>query len=167
MIIDGTYFKGTTSIDGLNVDTGAPSITRTAMKDYLDSFIDTYEKEYLKLVLGRDMCRQFINYMKADGEDKIDKWERLKEFLTKDGKSPIANYVFFFFVRRNNVHVSDVGTTSPDDEDHADPNVVLIPAWNEMVEMNNDLLDFLCKDDSYDGFSFDRSMLEEINSFGL
>ncbi|MFK2307636.1 hypothetical protein ACIXOC_20230 [Bacteroides fragilis] len=44
MIIDGTYFKGTTSIDGLNVDTGAPSITRTAMKDYLDSFIDTYEK---------------------------------------------------------------------------------------------------------------------------
>ena len=32
MIIDGTYFKGTTSIDGLNVDTGAPSITRTAMK---------------------------------------------------------------------------------------------------------------------------------------
>jgi hypothetical protein len=105
--------------------------------------------------------------MKADGEDKIDKWERLKEFLTKDGKSPIANYVFFFFVRRNNVHVSDVGTTSSDDEDHADPNVVLIPAWNEMVEMNNDLLDFLCKDDSYDGFSFDRSMLEEINSFGL
>jgi hypothetical protein len=44
MIIDGTYFKGTTSIDGLNVDTGAPSITRTAMKDYLDSFIDTYER---------------------------------------------------------------------------------------------------------------------------
>ena len=70
-------------------------------------------------------------------------------------------------MRRNNVHVSDVGTTSSDDEDHADPNVVLIPAWNEMVEMNHDLLDFLCGDDSYDGFSFDRSMLEEINSFGL
>ena len=95
MIIDGTYFKGTISIDGLNVDTGAPSITRTSMEDYLNSFIDTYEKEYLKLVLGRDMCRQFINYLKENG-DKIDKWERLKEFLVKDGKSPIANYVFFY-----------------------------------------------------------------------
>lgn len=166
MIIDGTYFKGTISIDGLNVDTGAPSITRTSMEDYLNSFIDTYEKEYLKLVLGRDMCRQFINYLKENG-DKIDKWERLKVFLTKDGKSPIANYVFFYFVRRNNVHVSGVGTTGSADEEQADPNVVLIPAWNEMVEMNYDLLDFLCKDDSYDGFSFDRSMLEEINLFGL
>ena len=147
-------------------DTGAPSITRTSMEDYLNSFIDTYEKEYLKLVLGRDMCRQFINYLKENG-DKIDKWERLKEFLVKDAKSPIANYVFFYFVRRNNVHVSGVGTTGSADEEQADPNVVLIPAWNEMVEMNYDLLDFLCKDDSYDGFSFDRSMLEEINLFGL
>ena len=43
MIIDGTYFKGTTSIDGLNVDTGAPSITRTAMKGYLDTLFHTYQ----------------------------------------------------------------------------------------------------------------------------
>lgn len=166
MIIDSTYFKGITAIDGLNINTGAPSVTRTALSDYLNSFIDTYEKEYLSLILGKDMCRQFINYLKSDPEYKVDKWEKLKVKLTEDDSSPIANYVFFFFVKRNNVHVSAVGTTKSEEE-MADPNVVLIPAWNEMVEMNYDVFDFLCENEDYKGFSFDMSMLEQINSFGI
>lgn len=166
MIIDGTYFKGTISIDGLNIDTGAPSITNKAVSEYLNSFIETYEREYLRLVLGRDMCRQFLCYLKENPEIKVEKWERLKDKLTEDGVSPIAYYVFFFFVRRNNAHVSSVGVVSSSEND-ADPNLVLIPAWNQMVEMNKELLFFLHSDKEYKGFVFDCSMLEDINPFDL
>lgn len=167
MLIDGTYFKGLTAIDGLNLETGAPSISRQATAGFLNSFIETYEKEYLALVLGRDMCRQFVSYLRLETEEKVEKWEKLREFLTKDGDSPIAYYVFFFFVRRNDAHVSSTGVVGCSGDDKVDASIVQIPAWNEMTEMNYELLDFLCSNEEYDGFTFDRTMLEPINQFGI
>ena len=167
MIIDGTFFKGITAIDGLNLETGAPSVSRQAMVGFLNSFIETYEREYLSLVLGRKMCRQFVDYLNSDTETKVDKWDKLKAFLVRGGVSPIANYVFFFFVRRNDAHVSSTGVVGDSTKDKADASVVQIPAWNEMVEMNLDILDFLCSDDAYDGFTFNRSMIEPINQYGI
>ena len=167
MLIDGTYFKGLTAIDGLNIETGAPSTSRQAMVGFLNSFIETYEKEYLKLVLGADMCRQFTDYLKLDPKEKINKWEKLRSFLNKDGKSPITNYVFFFFVRRNDAHVSGTGVVGCSGDEKVDSSIVQIPAWNEMVEMNSDVFRFLCEDDDYSGFIFNRSMVAPINSFGI
>lgn len=64
MIIDGSYFTGVLSL-GINFDTGAESITKKAELDTLQSYIDLYERKYLRLMLGKNMSRQFIDYLSS------------------------------------------------------------------------------------------------------
>ena len=44
MIIDCTYFTGLLSV-GIGPDTGAPSVTREAEKDRINTYIDINETE--------------------------------------------------------------------------------------------------------------------------
>lgn len=98
MIIDGSYFTGLLSL-GIIWDIDDDSITRKAERDNLQSYIDLYERGFLRMVLGKSMSREFIEYL-LSGKNDIDKWERLKEKLSSKGYSPIANYVYFHYVRR-------------------------------------------------------------------
>ena len=126
MIIDGSYFTGMLSL-GIIWDIDSDSPTRIAERDNLQSYIDRYERQYLQLVLGEDMSRQFWDYLSShSAEDKIEKWDTLKEKLSEKGYSPLANY-----------------------------------------EMNESLFRYLCGNKGYDGFEFDKSMLEEINTMGI
>ena len=54
MIIDGSYFTGVLSL-GIIWDTNDDSPTRTAERDNLQSYIDLYERKYLRLVLGGEV----------------------------------------------------------------------------------------------------------------
>ena len=60
MIIDGSYFTGILNI-GIIWDIDNDSPTRIAERDNLQSYIDLYEREYLRLVLGESMSRKFMN----------------------------------------------------------------------------------------------------------
>jgi hypothetical protein len=118
------------------------------------------------MVLGKSMSREFIEYL-LSGKNDVDKWEKLKEKLSRKGYSPIANYVYFHYVRRCGVVQTPVGTVYASDDKKADPNPLLISAWNNMVQMNEDLYDFLESDKEYDGFVFNTTMLELINGLGI
>lgn len=150
MIIDGSYFTGLLSL-GIIWDIDDDSITRKAERDNLQSYIDLYERGFLRMVLGKSMSREFIEYL-LSGKNDIDKWERLKEKLSSKGYSPIANYVYFHYVRRCGVVQTPVGTVYASDDKKADPNPLLISAWNNMVQMNEDLYDFLESNKEYNGF---------------
>lgn len=165
MIIDGSYFTGLLSL-GINFDTGAESITRKAEMDNLQSYIDMYEREYLKLVLGKNMSRQFIDYLSSKKSD-IPSWESLKSKLSIPGRSPVANYVYFYYVSRCSVKPTSVGTVHASEDKLANPNPLLVSAWNNMVDMNEDLYDFLCEDEAYRGFEFNSTMLDKINGMGI
>jgi hypothetical protein len=89
MIIDYTYFKGMLGI-GLSPDTGAPSITLNVERECIEQYIDIYEMEYLKMLLG-SKYDEFVSSM--DSEE----WLPIKEYLQKD-YSPIACYVWFKYV---------------------------------------------------------------------
>ena len=165
MIIDGSYFAGVLSL-GIIWDIDDDSITRKAERDNLQSYIDLYEKKYLRMVLGKSMSREFIEYLPS-GKNDVDKWEKLKEKLSRKEYSPIANYVYFHYVRRCGVVQTPVGTVYVSDDKEADPNPLMISAWNNMVQMNEDLYDFLESDKEYDGFVFNTTMLELINGLGI
>ena len=87
--------------------------------------------------------------------------------LSEKGYSPLANYVYFHYVRRCGVKQTPTGTVYGSTEDRANPNNLLVSAWNDMVEMNESLFRYLCGNKGYDGFEFDKSMLEEINTMGI
>lgn len=166
MLIDGTYFIGPIAIEGMNFPTGASSITNDANKFYFESFMQKYEKEYLLRILGRNMYLDFIAYL-SDPKEQISKWYDLKNLLSKKGNSAVANYVFFKYVKRSGISVQDSGVVEAMSEKTADINKVIIPAWNDMVEMNHEIYDFLKDKQEYDGFCFDESMLKKINWFGV
>ena len=165
MIIDGSYFTGLLSL-GIIWDIDDDSITRRAERDNIQSYIDLYEKKFLRMVLGKSMSREFIEYL-LSGKNDVDKWEKLKEKLSIKGYSPIANYVHFHYVRRCGVVQTPVGTVYASDDKKADPNPLLISAWNNMVQMNEDLYDFLESNKEYGGFVFNTTMLECINGLGI
>lgn len=165
MIIDGSYFTGVLSL-GIIWNIDDDSITRNAERDNLQSYIDLYEKKYLRMVLGKSMSREFIEYI-LSGDNDVDKWEKLKEKLSNKGYSPVANYVYFHYVRRCVIKQTPVGTVYASGDEKANPNILLVSAWNDMVQMNKDLYDFLESDKEYEGFSFNCTMLECINGMGI
>jgi hypothetical protein len=165
MIIDGSYFTGVLSL-GIIWDIDDDSITRKAERDNLQSYIDLYEKKYLRMVLGKSMSREFIEYI-LSGDNDVDKWEKLKEKLSNKGYSPVANYVYFHYVRRCVIKQTPVGTVYASGDEKANPNILLVSAWNDMVQMNKGLYDFLESDKEYEGFSFNCTMLECINGMGI
>ena len=112
------------------------------------------------------MSREFIEYLSSVKYD-VTKWESLKEKLSVRGYSPVANYVYFRYVRHCGVKQTPVGTVYASDDKKANPNVLLVSAWNDMVQMNNELYDFLVSDKEYAGFSFDSTMVECINGMGI
>lgn len=166
MIIDGSYFTGILSV-GINWDTGADSVTRVAETDNLQSYIDLYERKYLLYILGEDMSRNFIDYLLSNSENKVDKWDALKDKLSVKGLSPVANYVYFQYVKRCGIKQTQTGAVYSSGNDMANPNPLLISAWNDMTDMNRSLYLFLKSSEDYDGFQFSNCMVEKINSIGI
>lgn len=156
MLIDGTYFRGQLSV-GLSPDTGAPSATQEAERERIEWFVSVYEKEYLKKLLGAEVCAEFVKYCEDGGEDEY--FKKLKERLIDD-YSPIACYVFYKFVSTGNVHVTNVGSVKSSGEDVASPEGLLVRVWNDMVQMNREMVDeFL--------LSPDADLVNFINVFGI
>lgn len=85
MIIDGSYFTGVLSF-GIIWDVDSDSPTRIAERDNLQSYIDRYERQYLQLILGEDMSRQFLSYLSShSAEDKVENGISLKRSFLKRG----------------------------------------------------------------------------------
>lgn len=165
MIIDGSYFTGILSL-GIIWDIDDDSITRRAERDNIQSYIDLYEKKYIRMILGKSMSREFIGYLSSNKND-VSKWEFLKKKLSIKGYSPLANYVYFHYVRRCGIKQTPVGTVYASDDKMANPNTLLISAWNDMVQMNEEIYDFLKSDEEYKEFIFNSTMLERINGMGI
>jgi hypothetical protein len=163
MIIDYTYFTGLLSI-GLSPDTGAPSTTRDAEREKIEYYITVYEREYLRKILGENMCGEFIDYLNSE-EDNVDKWEKLLALLSEK-YSPIACYIFFKYIKEGNYSVTRVGTVTSADDDAVSPMVIQMRAWNDMVDMNKRVYQLL-QADEYEGVRFDPSMICRINSMGI
>lgn len=176
MLIDCTYFHGEIGIEGIISNLDTPSETSNAIEGNLMSYIVKYEKMYLSMLLGNILCRQFMEYLSTDHEEsgKVDKWENLKNelLMSYDEKykySPIAYFVFFYFVRRNQYSVTSLGVTQTNSDNPAvSANEVLVKVWNNMVDMTMGVYKYIKSNkDDYEGWMFDCNLIEKINTFGL
>lgn len=166
MLTDISHFKGILRIEGIHESNNAFGIS---VRDDIEQYISLYEPEYIRGILGREMSVKFMNYLKdrlSDGYEQNDKFEHLIDWLTNQELSPIACYVFFFYVRNNNVSATATGVVrNNSDNPVVNPNSKLITAWNAMATIHHYLSEWI--EENITGASFDESLLEPINSLGI
>lgn len=167
LLVSHTDFTGMLSV-GLSPDTGADTLTKEAESYLLESYIDVYEREYLYNILGEEVCKEFLEYLRRENpeESKVEKWEKLKEMLQMRC-GPVACYVYFHYVGEcgRSVTRSGVVKSSADDE-IVSPSPLQIRAWNLMARENCRVLNLLMGDE-YDGVVFNKYMVETLNDLGI
>lgn len=167
-VIDYTYFEeGALRIEGVN---NGMTYASQATGDSISAYIAEYERDYLCKVLGDDLAGSIIDYTEAGKEDS-DEMNALRDYLRNFGgiekHSPIANYVFFHFMRIASHNATALGVTMNNtDNRNISSDWLCCRAWNEMVKMNRKLRAFLRK--NFSGrYQFDCDMLETINVVGV
>lgn len=153
MIIDHTYFTQKLSL---------PQRGNSEGQDLITDFIETYEEEYLKKVLGYDLWLAFSTGIAGSPGGYDQRWIDLLEgkaftYLSKnynwDGfetmiKTPIANYVYYKWTEDQASNNTLVGTAVQVVDNNSRVNAVskMVDAWNRMVDMNKTLWMFLKSD---------------------
>lgn len=164
-----SYFVGELIIPNLTSTTAAG----TANIAELQWFINTYEKEFLKYLLGDNLYDEFVAGIAV--AEPLAKWTNLKNQIY-DGTnfiSPAAGYVYFFF-RRNRFTItmgsSEVKPLHENGETvgHAAKQVM---AWNNMVKQCEDIWEWLEESTQaaiYTTYSDEfHGYLTRINEFGI
>lgn len=151
MYIDETYFTKRLNLPQRGNTEG--------IADILD-YVEQYEPEYLKCVLGAELWQAFNVGTDGSGPPSDVRWSDLllgKDFSYKNCAyhwvgfapaskiSPIANYVFWQYVDAKIAEVVLTGVVvSETDNNRTVPATdVLVDAWNRMVDMNLTLYRFL------------------------
>lgn len=162
MIIDYTYFTGVLSI-GLTPDiAGAASYTQMAERERIESYIEVYESEYLRKVLGESVYKKFMAYISSHDEENL-LFDALHTVMV-DRYSPIACYIYFKLLLVGNYHITSVGAVSAAGKDVVPPMRRQIAVWNDMVAMNKRIYDLLKDDKEY---APEMTMFEPINEMSI
>lgn len=139
------------------------------VQEKVTSFITKYEADYLLKVLGYPLYKlliaasgyptiasgRFADLLNGaeytDNSGYVRKWPGLKATVA----NPIANYVYFFFMRDNASFSSPVGEVKANvmNASRTGSATKQARAWNEMVETTEQLWEFLdINDDVYTEF---------------
>lgn len=181
MIIDRSYFYGNLAVAQLN----EASVQKSA-----DRFIAQYEEEYLESILGYEFKKLYDAGIVAndqiykdirDGKEyqsnaigKLYKWKGLSFGTAPIKFSPIANYVYWKYMSFNQTFTTGSGdkVAQTGIATHVGSSQKMIYAWNEMVDWNLVLRDFLLSNnDVYptyvDQLYYGCELFGKINVFGI
>ena len=129
--------------------------------------IDLYEREYLKSILGNELYAEYISDMLVP--ETAAKWEEFNAKLIVDDKSfisPIANYIFYHYIKRNNVRYinGQFIIEKIKDVTVVDTEIERNKIWNEMVAMNLTFLNWLVSNTPKTIASIDYSMWDYMTT---
>lgn len=145
-IVDYTYFVADISIG---------QRSQSEVREDLQRMINIYEDQLLTLLFGLKMKNEFILGLTQDPIDP--KWAALKDgIIYNDGKSQwmgfananklsmIANYVYFYYTRKEVLQATGTGAVVPTNENSivVNPLYKQVKAWNQMI-------DWICELDAY------------------
>lgn len=167
-VIDYTYFEeGALRIEGVN---NGMTCASQATGGAISAYIAEYELDYLCRTLGDALAEELIEYTDNGGEDN-EELNALRDNLCNFGgiekHSPIANYVFFHFLRLAAHNATALGVTiNSTDNRIVSTDWLCCRAWNDMVRMNRKLRAYLRS--NFSGrYAFDCDMLETLNVVGV
>ena len=172
-LIDLSYFHGNVSIPNLGINEG-----NTAS---VNDFIVKYEKKFLSEILGYKMYSQLVTaytptapisgiwFDLVNGKRFIDSLGRdnyfggLADISEGDSYklSPIANYIYWQFMKNTATNTVGIGEsiTATENAFRVSPKDKMVTAWNEMVEWNMIMDDFIKQNEEkypdYIGFTQD------------
>lgn len=147
--IDTSYFYGDLTIAQISQASNAAA---------LQIFIDAKEEELLTKLLGYPLLKLYKAGITAntqiyedirDGKEytdslgKLTKWVGLAFTIGTAKKSLIANYVYWHWIRDNYSFTTGSSEKKTDLAINALPDEKLVRAWNEMVNWNTALYEFL------------------------
>jgi len=171
--ITTSYFQGEILITNL---TGSDDAS-TARATHLSYFTTIHEEQYLRLLLGDDLYDEFADAMDAlgEGDPTPAKWSALiaEIYLTKNSLlfSPVADYVYFVYMRHSMTATTDGGQVTPAFENagFSASSTKMVYAWNRMARETERIREWLNDNiatyDTYD--EPDPDPLRPINTIGL
>jgi len=140
MIINSTYFINEIFIAGQ-----ANSVDIDSSRSKLSGFINKYEPKFLTDLLGDVLYSEFKAGLLENPIPQ--KWTDLKNVLANDTtkESPIANYVYYWFLRNASTTTVEVGESKQLTENAERVSSIdkQVRAWNEMVYWNRKVIIFL------------------------
>jgi hypothetical protein len=148
-LIDTSYFYWDLSI---------AQIADAAVSNTVQKFIDRLEPKLLTDLFGYELYKKYLDGISAgtqkyvdirDGKEytnragKLTKWRGLREVTLK--QSLIACYVYWHYQRNEATTTTGTGekTQNAQNAVSASPRWKLVRAWNQMVEWNCELVEFL------------------------
>ncbi len=157
-IVDTSYFFGPLEIG---------QVTNPAVAAELNIFIAKYEAEFLRVMLGAVLYSEYRagivastplylrirdGYAYTGSNGSLQAWEGLKRTITEPVEpnpgvyeSPIANYIFCEYMRAKHTFSTGSGEkkVKGENSEPANPGKKIVRAWNEMVDWNRHMVDFL------------------------
>lgn len=153
MLIDSSYFDTT--------ERNVPNTGQADVLSSLNSLIAFREKEYLNKVLGYELSKAFLEGLDVGSDEipdqkwldirdgvefsiygRLNKWEGL---INDDKSSPIADYVYYWYLVGKVNHVSGTGQVQAKNENSEIVSSAnqQVQAWNDMVDKTRFLSEFL------------------------
>lgn len=181
-IIDSTFFFGELDL---------PQLSQAANANGFQWLIDEHEPRMLTDLLGYTLYKNFLAGITV-GDQKykdirdgleytnrygiLTKWRGLSYTLGSAKKSPIANYVYYQYMNIKISSTTGTGEANAKTQNatSTSPILKMVAAWNEMVKMNLELMDFLLTKQStypefvlYYNYPALRNLLTSINAHGI
>lgn len=187
MFLSDVYFQGDLYLPNLKRSgdaVGVASVIQTVGENDLDWYINQYENDYLRKVLGYTLANKFIeiftNYPVLDsngnpivtgesdlifanetgGTEWTDLYHQIFRQYNNYYESPAANYVYYWLCRRSRTQTSmngEVRGLSDYTEVVSDANK-LVKTWNDMIRMSYEVRKFVI--DNYDSYKEYTDKLE-------
>jgi len=157
-LIDIEYFKGSITIPNLNKDEG---------DDFNDTYIGTYQENYLQKALGYTMFKEFETELEKDEGDIPQIWKDLRDGVeydvTIDGNtigtkwngfkndeeiSPIAYFVYFKWIKENYAQLTGtgVGVSNKENATNYPPIFKSTASWNKYIKLTGNIKDYVTKE---------------------
>ncbi len=179
MFLTDAYFQGDLYLPNLAVTKpGAVGIGRmvsAVAESDLSYFIDKYEKEFLRRLLGDKLYDAFLEGIQGPDSER---WMSLKDRIYETSgpypMSPAANYVYFMIISHNVTATTMKGEVVPEQDyaRNASSKQKLVDAWNEILPWARRIWCFINehKDDYGQYFTFCHCLPREfapVNIFGI
>ncbi len=154
MYLNGTYFQGELTLPqyGRTPQSTVPGevghqLTQIVGEPTLEWFIERYEEEFLRKMLGNHLYNAFIEGLSV--EEPLQIWVDLKDqiYVAKGrvNLSPAANYVYFYAMRSALSQTSMTGEIKQRGtfSDNVEPVYKQVKAWNDMCDRVQHIRDWI------------------------